>query len=154
MKILVDADACPVREIIEKIAKKNSVELIYIVDTSHLLESDYAKVVTVSKAADAADFALVNMIEKGDIVVTQDYGVAAMALAKKAYPMHHTGKQFTDGNIEQKLFERHLAKKARRSGMRAGKHKKFTDEARNEFESRFGELVKSRADTESNEGRE
>lgn len=141
MKILVDADACPVKQSIEHIAKKYQIELIYVIDTSHILESDYAKVITVSKGADAADFALINLTKEGDIVVTQDYGVAAMALGKKAYAIHHTGRFYTNENIEQKLLERHIAKKQRRAGMKGGKHKKFSQEDRTRFEQAFTEFV-------------
>jgi uncharacterized protein YaiI (UPF0178 family) len=141
LKILVDADACPVKQIIEKIAKEFQLELIFVIDTSHILYSDYAKVITVSKGPDAADFALINLTKEGDIVVTQDYGVAAMALGKKAYAIHHTGRFYTNENIEQKLFERHIAKKQRRAGMKSGKHKKFTEQDMEHFEIIFREFI-------------
>ncbi|MCG8401890.1 MAG: DUF188 domain-containing protein, partial [Firmicutes bacterium] len=80
MRILVDADACPVKEIILKIAKQNNIPVIMAVDTSHEIHDDYSKVITVDKARDSVDIALINLIKPGDLVVTQDYGVAAMAL--------------------------------------------------------------------------
>ena len=57
-------------------------------------------------------------LNEGDIVVSQDYGVAAMALGKGAYGIHPSGKWYTDENIDQMLMERHLNKKARRSSKR------------------------------------
>lgn len=124
MKILVDADACPVKEIIEDIAIKLEIPVIMLIDTSHILHSEYSQVISVSQAPDAVDFALINRAEKGDIVVTQDYGVAAMALGKGAYAIHHNGKIYTDYNIDIMLMERDYAKKLRQSGKRVKGHNK------------------------------
>lgn len=79
-----------------------------------MLDSDYSEVKVIGAGADAVDFALVNLCRRNDIVVTQDYGVAAMALEKGAYAIHQSGKWYTDENIDQMLMERHLGKKARR----------------------------------------
>lgn len=116
LKILVDADACPVKHIIEKIAKELHIPVIMFCDTSHILESSYSEIITVSKAPDAVDFALFNKTDKGDIVVTQDYGVAAMALGKGAYTIHHNGLVYTDYNIGTMLTQRHIARVNRRTG--------------------------------------
>jgi uncharacterized protein YaiI (UPF0178 family) len=124
MKILVDADACPVKDIIERIAKEYGLPVMMLTDTSHILNSTYSEVVLVSKAPDAVDFALINRTAKGDIVVTQDYGVAAMALGKGAYAIHPSGKIYSDGNIEVLLMERDIAKKCRRDGARIKGHAK------------------------------
>ena len=115
MKILVDADACPVVRIIEKIAKKYNVGVTLLCDTNHILHSDYSNVRFIGAGADAVDYALVNLIDKGDVVVTQDYGVAAMALSKGGNCIHHSGRIFTDDNIGGLLMDRHLSKKARMS---------------------------------------
>ena len=115
MQIFVDADACPVVAIIEKIAKDNSVPVMLLCDTNHVLSSTYSKVVVVGAGADAVDYKLISICHKGDIVVSQDYGVAAMALGKGAYAIHQSGKWYTNNNIDQMLMERHLNKKARRS---------------------------------------
>ena len=115
MQIFVDADACPVVAIIEKIAKDNSVPVMLLCDTNHVLSSTYSKVVVVGAGADAVDYKLISICHKGDIVVSQDYGVAAMALGKGAYAIHQSGKWYTNNNIDQMLMERHMNKKARRS---------------------------------------
>jgi uncharacterized protein YaiI (UPF0178 family) len=132
MRILVDADACPVRDIVEEVAKQYSMPVFMFVDTSHILTSEYSKVIVVSKAPDAVDFALLNQAKKGDIVVTQDYGVAAMALGKGAYAIHHNGKEYLEGTIDRMLMERHMAKEVRRTGgrIRGGskKRSKYEDE--------------------------
>lgn len=143
MKILVDADACPVVKFAEKVAKEKGIPLILICDNSHVMSSDYAQVIIVDKGADSADFALMGKSSRGDIVVTQDYGVAAMALGKGVYVIHQSGKEYTNENIDQMLFERHMSKKARRSSSKFhGKGpKKRTEEDDIRFEMAFRRLV-------------
>lgn len=119
-KILVDADACPVKGIIIETAKKYGLEVIMFVDTSHILEDEYSKVITVDKANDSVDFALANRTEKNDIAVTQDYGLASMLLAKKAHVLHQNGFIYDESNIDRLLFERHISKKMRMQGKRGG----------------------------------
>lgn len=115
MQILIDADACPVVKITEKTAREYQIPVILLCDTNHILQSDYSTVKTIGAGADAVDFALINLCKKGDIVVTQDYGVAAMALGKGAYAIHQSGRRYTDENMDRLLMERHLSKKARRT---------------------------------------
>ncbi len=144
MKILVDADACPVVRIIEQVAKQYHIEVILLCDTNHVLSSDCSEVKVIGAGADAVDFALVNLCKRGDIVVTQDYGVAAMALGKGAYGIHQSGKWYTNENIDQLLMERHMAKKAR---MAKSKHhlkgpSKRTEEDDKRFKESFEKLVR------------
>lgn len=139
MQILVDADACPVVGIVEQIAKKYNIPVTLLCDTNHVLQSDYSEVITVGAGADAVDFKLVSICQKGDIVVTQDYGVAAMILAKGAYGIHQSGKWYTDKNIDQMLMERHMNKKARRS---SGKnHMKGPKKRTEEDDKRFAKSI-------------
>ena len=118
MKILVDADACPVVSIVERVAKKYTIPVVLLCDTNHVLQSAYSEVKVIGAGADAVDFALVGLCRKGDLVVTQDYGVAAMVLGKGAYGIHQSGKWYTDENIDRMLMERHISKKVRRSKSR------------------------------------
>lgn len=118
MKIFVDADACPVVDIVEDIATKYNIPVTLLCDTNHVLTSDYSEVIVVGAGADAVDYKLISICHRGDIVVTQDYGVAAMALGKGAFAIHQSGKWYTNENIDQMLMERHLNKK--REGHRAG----------------------------------
>ena len=111
----MDADACPVVALVEETAKKYSVDVTLYCDTNHILTSDYASVRVIGAGADAVDLALMNDCKPGDLVVTQDYGVAALALGKKAYAVHQNGWQYTNENIDRLLMERHTAKKARRA---------------------------------------
>ena len=116
MQIWVDADACPVVRLVEQAGKRRGIPVTLLCDTNHVLHSDYSEVIIVSAGADAVDFALVNRCKAGDLVVTQDYGVAAMALGKGARGIHQSGKWYTEDNIGGLLMDRHLAAKARRSG--------------------------------------
>jgi len=129
MKILVDADACPVRAEIERTAKRLGIEVIMYVDTAHILKSEYSRIVTVSQGKDAVDTALINDCEEGDIVITQDYGVAALALGKKAHAIGINGKIYDNDNIDMLMFERFLAAKNRRVGkkVRGGKKRASGD---------------------------
>lgn len=139
MKIFVDTDACPVVRIVENIAKKYQVPVTLLCDTNHVLTSDYCEVIIVGAGADAVDFKLISLCSQGDIVVTQDYGVAAMALGKKAYAIHQSGKWYTDENIDQMLMERHLAGKARRGSSKnhlKGPHKRTIED-----DQRFAESL-------------
>ena len=115
MTIFVDADACPVTRLTEEIAKKHSIPVMLLCDTNHVLTSDYSEVRIIGAGADAVDLALINLCQSGDIVVTQDYGVAALALGKGAKAIHQSGRWYTEENIDALLMERHLAKKARKS---------------------------------------
>lgn len=142
MKILVDADACPVKHIIEKVAKNFAIPVIMFIDTSHILESDYSEIVQVSKAPDAVDIALINRSEPGDIVVTQDYGVASMALGKRCFAINQNGRYYTEENIDMLMFERHISKKQRRAGGRIGSIKKRSKEDDERFEAAFVGLCK------------
>lgn len=141
MNILVDADACPVIDIIEKIAREFSIPVRLYIDTSHILHSDYSKIIQVSKAPDAVDLALINQMEKGDIVVTQDYGVASLVLGKHGYAMNQNGRQYTEANIDRLMFERHLSRQQRKAGKRTGSLKKRTNEDNIRFESAFRRLI-------------
>ena len=143
MQIFVDADACPVVGIIEKIAKEHYVPVTLLCDTNHILSSDYSKVIVVGAGADAVDYKLISICHKGDIVVSQDYGVAAMALGKGAYAIHQSGKWYTNDNIDQMLMERHLNKKARRSTHknRVKGPKKRTEEDDERFAESFEKMV-------------
>ena len=118
MKIFVDADACPVVGIVEELAKKYTIPVTLLCDTNHVISSDYSEVIVVGAGADAVDYKLISICHKGDMVVLQDYGVAAMALGKGAYAIHQSGKWYTNENIDQMLMERHLNKKARRASQK------------------------------------
>lgn len=137
MQIFVDADACPVVDIVETIAEKYNISTTLLCDTNHILYSDYSDVIVVGAGADTVDYKLISICHKGDVVVSQDYGVAAMALGKGAYAIHQSGKWYTDENIDRMLMERHLNKKARRGS--AKNHIKGPKKRTNEDDERFAQ---------------
>lgn len=145
IRILVDGDACPVKKQIEKVAKEFNIKVIMYIDVNHILKSDYSEIVTVSQGKDSVDLCLINNLKKGDIAVTQDYGVAALALGKGAYAIGNSGKIYDSDNIEQLMFERFLSSKVRRAGKKAGRMnnpKKRTSNDDERFEYKFRMLCK------------
>ena len=145
MKIYVDADACPVTRITERVAKERGIHVVLLCDTNHVLSSDYSEIRVIGAGADAVDIALINLCRRGDIVVTQDYGVAALALGKGARAIHQSGRWYTDGNIDGLLMERHMAKVARRKGRNHLKGPaKRTEEDDRRFEESFRRMLEDR----------
>ncbi len=129
MKILIDADGCPVVDNAVRIAKAHQVECLILCDTAHYFEKDGAQTLVFSKGADSVDFALVNRVAPGDIVITQDYGLAAMCLAKRAVILNQNGMQYTEDNIDALLLARHTARKIRSAGGRLkGPHKRTAEQ--------------------------
>lgn len=153
MHIYVDADACPVVGIVESLAEKYNIPVTLLCDTNHIIYSDYSEVITVGAGADAVDYKLINMCHKGDIVVSQDYGVAAMALVKGAYAIHQSGTWYTDENIDRMLMERHLNKKARRASHKnhiSGPRKR-TDADDEYFAQSFEKMIRTAQAKEGND---
>lgn len=145
MKIYIDADACPVVRQAEEIAKHHNLPVMLLCDTNHILHSDYSEIKVIEAGTDSVDIALINLCHKGDIVISQDYGVAAMALGKGAYAINQNGRQYTDENIDQLLMERHIAKKARRASKKnhiSGPRKR-TEEDNENFCREFEKLIKT-----------
>lgn len=134
MKILVDADACPVKEEIIACAGKHHLPILLVADTAHPLfyNDPLVSVLTVDKGADSADFALLQRTAPGDICITQDYGLAALLLGKQAIVLHPNGFFYTSQNIEQMLFERHLSAEMRRQKRAKGASVHKRSKAQNE----------------------
>ncbi len=141
MKVLVDADACPVKSIIVREAKKRGIPVTMVIDTSHELYDGYSRVITVDKGADSADVKLINLTKPGDLVVTQDFGVAAMALGKGAFALNQNGIEFTEQNMDKFLFERHVKREVRRRGRHTKGFPKRTIEDDRAFEKEFIALL-------------
>lgn len=141
MKILVDADACPVKNIIINVAKEFNIKVTMFIDTSHELNDGYSDIVVVDKGKDAADMALIKNVSRNDIVVTQDYGVAAIALPNGASALNQNGLIYTDENIDMLLYERYIGQKIRNSGKRTKGPKKRTKENDIDFETALRHIV-------------
>ena len=141
MKILIDGDGCPVIDIAISVAKKFNIEVVIMCDTSHIFNKEGAKTMGFSKGADSVDFALINYLEKEDVVITQDYGLAAMAMNKASYVINQNGMIYNDENIDRLLYSRHISKKIRKSGGKTKGPKKRTKEDDINFEKTLNEIL-------------
>ncbi len=141
MRVLIDADGCPVVDIAIAGARRYGIPVLLVCDTAHFFQREGAQTLTVDQGADSADFKLVNLIEKGDIVVTQDYGLAAMALARRARALDQNGMRYTDENIDSLLLRRHTARRIRRGGGRLKGPPKRTREQDEAFRRALADLM-------------
>lgn len=136
MKVIVDADACPVKDIIIEETRKKGVPVVLVSSINHHSHKTLANNVTVvyvDAGPDAADFKIIQLAEAGDVVVTQDYGLASLLLPKKVTVMHHSGFRYTDHNIDDLLAKRHMGGMIRRSGGRTKGPKPFKDADKKRF---------------------
>ena len=145
MKILVDADACPVKEIIVRLAKERRIPVTMLIDTSHELDDGYSRIITVDKQADSVDYALMGLLTREDIVVTQDYGLAAMVIGKGARAVNQNGLVFTDENMDSLLMDRYVGWKVRRGGGRTKGPAKRTKDDDARFEAALERLLNDAA---------
>lgn len=141
MKLLIDADGCPVVDIAVHLCRKHQISCLLLCDTAHTMNRDGAQTLVFDKGADSVDFALANRVQSGDIVVTQDYGLASMCLAKGARVLHQDGWQYTEYNIQALLFQRHESGKYRRSGGRVKGPRKRTKQQDKDFETALQTLL-------------
>lgn len=141
MKIFIDADGCPVVDIAIDIAKEYSLKIIVVKNFAHNINDSYAEVVSVDISNDSADFYIVNHIDRGDIVITQDYGLAALCLAKGSYPINQNGLIYNQYNIDGMLNTRHIHKELRKSGKHHSKFKKRRKDDDDKFIISFKKLI-------------
>ncbi|EJP6472236.1 YaiI/YqxD family protein [Clostridium sp. FAM 1755] len=142
MRILVDADACPGRDIIEQVAKKYNLDVIMFCDINHVLNSSYSIIRYVDHGFQSVDMVLINEVKENDIIITQDFGVAAMALGKKAKAINPKGYIFSNNNIDRMLFERHISSKMRRAGIKnTSNHKKRNSEDNARLKKNLTKLI-------------
>lgn len=142
MKIIVDADSCPVKNEITDLGKKHNLEIVFVFSTSHFSNYDKAiKVIMVDNVSQAADMKIANIAAENDIVVTQDYGVAAMVMARKAKVILNNGKIVDKENINVLLGFRHVNEKLRNKRIRVKGPKKFSTEDREYFKNNLEFLI-------------
>ncbi|MCX7918991.1 MAG: YaiI/YqxD family protein [bacterium] len=142
MKIIVDADACPVKEIIVNVATEAQVDVVMVCSYAHFLEpQDNVQIVQVDQEPQAADIAIINRTEKSDIIVTQDYGLAALVLGKGAYAISPRGKIYTEEKIDGMLAERHIQLKYRQSGGRTKGPTPHSEKDNRNFENNLKRLI-------------
>ena len=143
MKIIIDGDACPSIPIIENIAEENNIPVLIYCDIHHYINSEYSEVKVVDSGFQSVDMYVVNNTVNGDIVVTQDYGVAAMCLPKGASVINPKGYIYTNNNIDRLLEEIHISQKIRRAGGRTNNPKKRSKEDEERLISNLKKLIAS-----------
>ncbi len=132
MKIIIDADACPVTDKTIRIAKEKNIECIIVCDDAHKIIREGVETVVVTQGADAVDFAIISKTCANDIIVTQDYGLASIILSKSAYGINQDGLIYNTYNIESLLFSRHMSQKMRNAGKKTkGPRKRTVDQDKN-----------------------
>ena len=141
MQVLIDADACPVVDIAVRLCKKHYIPCLLLCDTAHILHREGADTLIFDKGADSVDFALVNRAKKGDIVITQDYGLASMCLGRQARVLHQDGWEYTAYNISGLMEQRHAAKKHRLAGGRTKGQSRRTKQQDDAFTTAFDTLL-------------
>ncbi len=141
MKVFIDADGCPVVNETVYLCREFKKECIIVCDTSHRIEKDGVQTIVVEKGADSVDFRIVNMLSKGDVAVTQDYALAAMALSRGARIINQNGLEYTDKNIDSLLMSRFIAKKVRNAGGRLKGPSKRTKEQTESFVKKLREIL-------------
>lgn len=137
MKVLIDADACPVVDIAVKACAEVNIECLLFCDTAHQMHRNGAQTLVIDQGADSVDFVLVNRVDNSDIVVTQDYGLASMCLAKGAVVLHQDGWEYTQYNIDALLFQRYASRQYRAAGGRTKGPSKRTKAQDDAFRSAF-----------------
>lgn len=141
MQVIIDADACPrgAMDTIRRLQSTYGYRIVTISSFNHVYDGpDH---ITVGGESQAADIAVINRVSRGDIVVTQDWGLAAMVLGKAGKPIDPRGRIFTEKNIDLLLEERHLKAKFRRNGGRTKGPKARTIEDEQRFEEAFRSLL-------------
>lgn len=126
MKIVIDADGCPVVSGTVQLCNKFQILCVIVCDTAHQFQIAGAEVITVDNGTDSVDYAIANRVRSGDLVITQDYGLASMCLARGARVLHQDGWEYTIYNIDALLLQRHESKKHRAAGNRMKGPKKRT----------------------------
>ena len=141
MKVLIDADACPVVDIAVKLCKRHNISCLLLCDTAHTMQRDGAETLVFDKGSDSVDFALVNRTCPGDIVITQDYGLASMCLGRNVRILHQDGWEYTLDNISGLMEQRHVAKKHRMAGGRIKGPSKRTNAQDDAFEKALQQML-------------
>lgn len=141
MRILIDGDGCPVVNQAIEAGRRRGLTILLFCDTAHQFSRPGAETIVVSKGADSADFALTARVEPGDVVVTQDYGLAAMCLARGGRPISQDGLIFTADNIDALLASRYEVKRIMAAGGRVKGPKKRKDAQNTSFIRALDQLL-------------
>lgn len=127
MRLFIDGDGCPVINECLNICEEKEIEIILVCDTAHQYNIEGIEIIVVDQGHDHADFEILKRISKHDLLVTQDTGLAALALGKGAVCLHPSGMEFNDASILQLLNQRSDGIKIRKQTKRYGHIKKRSD---------------------------
>ncbi len=144
MKIIIDADASPVKNEVIELAEKYGLQVVIVSSISHYTHEiypEFVQMVYVEKGADRADFKIVQLAKKEDIILTQDYGLASLLLPKGCIVIHHKGYEYTKDNMDTLLQNRHFSALKRQAGQRTKGPKPFTEEDRKRFKAFFDDFL-------------
>ncbi|HLR64877.1 MAG TPA: YaiI/YqxD family protein [Pseudogracilibacillus sp.] len=147
MRIIIDGDACPVQDEVKRLCQRFSLACIIVKSYDHFSlaeEEAFVQTIYVDQGADAADYEIVKQTKKNDIIITQDYGLASLCLAKGAFVFHHKGFQYTDKNIDMMLEQRHMSAQARKAGARTKGPKPFTKDDRHVFYNKLSRFLENK----------
>jgi len=145
MKIIIDADASPVVPIVEEVAKEYQIDLMIVSDINHFIQSEYGEVITVDAGFDQADHEIIKRVNQGDLVITQDYGLASLVLLKGAYALHQDGWFYTEKNIDGLLLQRQIGQKMRKAKKRYKQMPKRTQSVDDQFKQTLIDFLKKDA---------
>lgn len=143
MTVLIDADGCPVTGIAVSLCKTYQIPCTILCDTAHEFHETGVQTLIFDKGADSVDFALVSRVHNGDLVITQDYGLASMCLAKGCRVLHQDGWEYTSENIDALLLVRHESRKHRAAGGRFKGPKKRTHQQDAAFKSALERILQT-----------
>ena len=147
MKVIIDADACPVKDIVIKETKDENIEVVLVSSLSHFSSKEldsHVRTIYVDAGPDAADYKIVQLAEAGDVIVTQDYGLVSLLLPKGCTVLHHTGFEYNKMNMDYLLETRHMSSVIRRGGGRTKGPKALSQEDKNSFLKAFQEVLASK----------
>jgi hypothetical protein len=117
MVVYLDADGMPFRDVVTDCARRFSVTVVAVTDRAHeIAPEEHLVHVTVDSGRDAVDFAIVNRVRKGDVVVTQDLGLASLVLHKGAVVISPRGHLYREKSMDRQLYVRWLHRKIRAAG--------------------------------------
>lgn len=143
MRVLIDADGCPVVDIVIRLCKQHHIPCLILCDTAHQFLRDGVETLVFDKGSDSVDYALVNRVVKGDVVITQDYGLASMCLARGCRVLHQDGWEYHADNIDALLLVRHETRKHRAAGHRMKGPKKRSNQQDMAFEAALKALLQT-----------
>ncbi|GAA0430873.1 YaiI/YqxD family protein [Lentibacillus halophilus] len=146
MTIYVDADACPVKQIVAEMTYPYTIPVVFVKSFSHFshgYDPPGVETIYVDTGAEAADYRIMQLAQKGDIIITQDYGLASLALSKGCTVLHHKGFKYTHQNIDYLLQSRYINAKARKSGKKTKGPKAFSSEDEAKFQDLFHKTLES-----------